>query len=73
LRVTLHDNLADEQPQRARHYVNKRNGVKDFDVWSFYAQYDDWPFPLGGAERRNSAPQSSADTPVIRRVTQAGV
>jgi hypothetical protein len=29
----------------ALHYVNKRNGVKDFDVWSFYAQYDDWPFP----------------------------
>ena len=26
------------------HYVNGRNGVKDFDVWSFYAQYDDWPF-----------------------------
>jgi hypothetical protein len=22
----------------ALHYVNERNGVKDFDVWSFYAQ-----------------------------------
>jgi hypothetical protein len=29
----------------ALHYVNGRNGVKDFGVWSFYAQYDDWPFP----------------------------
>jgi hypothetical protein len=29
----------------ALHYVNGSNGVKDFDVWSFYAQYDDWPFP----------------------------
>ena len=29
----------------ALHYVNGRNGIKDFDVWSFYAQYDDWPFP----------------------------
>jgi len=29
----------------ALHYVNERNGIKDFDVWSFYAQYDDWPFP----------------------------
>jgi hypothetical protein len=29
----------------ALHYVNERNGVKDFDVWSFYAQYDDWPLP----------------------------
>jgi hypothetical protein len=28
----------------AVHYVNGKNGVKDFDVWSFYAQYDDWPF-----------------------------
>jgi len=27
------------------HYVNEKNGVKDFDVWSFYAQYDDRPFP----------------------------
>ena len=29
----------------ALHYVDESNGVKDFDVWSFYAQYDDWPFP----------------------------
>jgi hypothetical protein len=29
----------------ALHYVNEQNGVKDFDVWSFYAQHDDWPFP----------------------------
>jgi hypothetical protein len=29
----------------ALHYVNERNGVKDFDVWSFYTQYDNWPFP----------------------------
>jgi hypothetical protein len=29
----------------ALHYVNGSNGVKDFDVWSFYAQYGDWPFP----------------------------
>jgi hypothetical protein len=29
----------------ALHYVNGKNGVKDFDVWSFYAQHDDWPFP----------------------------
>ncbi len=29
----------------ALHYVNGKNGVKDFDIWSFYAQYQDWPFP----------------------------
>jgi hypothetical protein len=27
------------------HYVKQRRGVKNFDVWSFYAQHDDWPFP----------------------------
>jgi hypothetical protein len=29
----------------AVHCVNRQNGVKDFDLWSFYAQLDDWPFP----------------------------
>jgi hypothetical protein len=40
----------------ALHYVNKRNGVKDFDVWSFYAQYDDWPFPARWRGTRDSGP-----------------
>lgn len=38
------------------HYVNKRNGVKDFDVWSFYAQYDDWPFPARWRGTRDFGP-----------------
>jgi hypothetical protein len=29
----------------ALHYLNGKNDIKDFDVWSFYAQYDDWAFP----------------------------
>ena len=29
----------------AVHYVDGRNGVKDFDVWSFYAELAGWPFP----------------------------
>src|ERR1017187_928917 len=29
----------------ALHYLDARNGVKDFDVWSFYAERDDGPFP----------------------------
>ena len=29
----------------AFHYVNARNGVKNFDVWSFYAERGDGPFP----------------------------
>jgi hypothetical protein len=40
----------------ALHYVNQRNGVKDFDVWSFYAQYDDWPFPARWRGTRDFGP-----------------
>ena len=29
----------------ARHYLDGTTGVKDFDVWSFYAGRDDGPFP----------------------------
>ena len=29
----------------ALHSVDGRNGVKDFDVWSFYAERGDGPFP----------------------------
>jgi len=40
----------------ALHYVSKKNGVKDFDVWSFYAQYDDWPFPARWRGTRDFGP-----------------
>ena len=29
----------------ALHFLDGKNGVKDFDVWSFYAALDDAPFP----------------------------
>ncbi|MGH3295201.1 MAG: hypothetical protein ACRDP7_25730 [Trebonia sp.] len=29
----------------ALHFLDGKNGVKDFDVWSFYAALDDGPFP----------------------------
>lgn len=29
----------------ADHYVNGKNGVKDFDVWTFYAKHPDAAFP----------------------------
>jgi hypothetical protein len=29
----------------ALHYLDASNGVKDFDVWSFYASCSDGPFP----------------------------
>jgi hypothetical protein len=40
----------------ALHYVNGKNGVKDFDVWSFYAQCDDWPFPARWRGTRDFGP-----------------
>ena len=29
----------------ALHYLDAGKGVKDFDVWSFYAEREDGPFP----------------------------
>jgi hypothetical protein len=40
----------------AVHYVNESNGVKDFDVSSFYAQDDDWPFPARWRGTRDFGP-----------------
>jgi hypothetical protein len=40
----------------ASHYVNRDNGVKDFDVWSFYAEHDDWPFPARWRGTRDFGP-----------------
>jgi hypothetical protein len=40
----------------ALHYMNGKNGVKDFDVWSFYAQHDDWPFPVRWRGTRDFGP-----------------
>ncbi len=36
----------------ALHYLDGRNGVKDFDVWSFYAGHPSMPFPY---RRRGTA------------------
>jgi hypothetical protein len=47
----------------ALHYVTGRNGVKDFDVWSFYAQYDDWPFPARWRGTRDFGPSKFAKYP----------
>ena len=40
----------------ALHYVNGTNGVKDFDIWSFYAQHEDWPFPARWRGTRDFGP-----------------
>src|ERR1700722_15002176 len=47
----------------ALHYVNGSNGVKDFDVWSFYAQYDDWPFPARWRGTRDFGPSKFGRCP----------
>jgi hypothetical protein len=51
----------------ALHYVNGQNGVKDFDVWSFYAQHHDWPFPARCRGTRDFGPSKfgrySSDPP----------
>ena len=62
----------------ALHYVNGKNGVKDFDVWSFYAQLDDWPFPARWLGTRDFGPSKfgrySGDPPryIGRRVDLLG-
>jgi hypothetical protein len=40
----------------ALHCVNGQNGVKDFDVWSFYSQHHDWPFPARWRGTRDFGP-----------------
>lgn len=37
----------------ALHYLNGKNGVKDFDVWTFYSEHPSAPFPyrrMGGRD-----------------------
>jgi len=63
----------------ALHHVDKRNGVKDFDVWSFYVQYDVWPFParwrVGARFRSSRFGRYPGDPPLYlgRRVDLLGV
>ena len=40
----------------ALHYMHGSNGVKDFDVWSFYAEDSDWPFPARWRGTRDFGP-----------------
>jgi hypothetical protein len=54
------------------HYLNGEIGVKDFDIWSFYVQYDDWPFPDRWRGTRDFGPSKFGRYPVTRRVTLAG-
>jgi hypothetical protein len=40
----------------ALHYLDSSNGVKDFDVWSFFAEYPERPFPWRRHVRRDFGP-----------------
>ena len=51
----------------ALHYLDERNGVKDFDVWSFYAARDDGPFPYRWREQRITARRNSGGIQTTRR------
>jgi hypothetical protein len=47
----------------ALHYVDAKNGVKDFDVWSFYAQHGDGPFPARWRGTRDFGPSKFGRSP----------
>lgn len=40
----------------ALHYLDDRNGVKDLDVWSFYAELPDLPFPARWSGKADYGP-----------------
>jgi len=50
----------------ALHYLDDKTGVKDFDMWSFYARRGDGPFPDRWRERLITVPLRSAAVPVTR-------
>lgn len=37
----------------ALHYLDKKNGVRDFDVWTFYHEHHECPFPYRRRMRRD--------------------
>jgi hypothetical protein len=43
----------------ALHFVDGVNGVKDFDVWSFYAALPTGPFPYRATRRRDRVVRAS--------------
>jgi hypothetical protein len=47
----------------ALHYLDGRNGVKDFDVWTFYAQHPDGPFPPRRVARADFGPSKFGRMP----------
>jgi hypothetical protein len=51
----------------ALHYVDGKTGVKDFDVFTFYAAHPEGPFLIGGRRTLTSAHRASVSVRVSRR------
>ena len=55
----------------ALHYLDGTNGVKDFDVWSFYAALGDGPFPYRWRGTADFGPSKfgryPGDPPIVHR------
>lgn len=47
----------------AMHYVDQRNGVKDFDVWTFFSQHPEARFPWRRVGRRDFGPSKFGKHP----------
>lgn len=51
----------------ALHYVDGKNGVKDFDVWTFFAQQSEAPFPARRIVSRDFGPSKFNKDPAETR------
>ena len=45
------------------HYVCERNGVKDFDVWTFYSEHPEARFPSRRVGKRDFGPSKFGKNP----------
>lgn len=51
----------------ALHYLNGTNGVKDLDVWTFYAEHPEAPFPHRHVRRPDFGPSHLGRHPADRQ------
>jgi hypothetical protein len=47
----------------AVHYLNGKNGVKDFDVWTFYAKHSEAAFPWRRRGKKDYGPSKFGNDP----------
>ena len=51
----------------AQHYINGKRGVKDFDIWTFYAEHPDAPFPYRRMAVKDFGKSKFGRHPVMKR------